>query len=218
MEILSLGIQKKGIVDTSQFGERFDFLLLDKDFLTNFKIKIFKKRILDFLNTIRVFVQFTEILKNNVINYLRIKFNFVNHIRSFREKFLSSINKIFELRKTTFSLVFNLKSLVRRILETKYSFEKLFIRSVTSSKIRVIRTGTYTTQLRCDFHDEDDLTVDNYFCYFWVRDQNNNIYGPYSATIIKESSKEYYATYDLDPTESFLLGPYDIKVEVRKYA
>jgi hypothetical protein len=73
----------------------------------------------------------------------------------------------------------------------------------------VYRTGVSTASA--------DLDSSLYECKFWVRDEMNNIYGPYIGIVVKKDSKEYYATYDFDPTETFLLGYYDIRVEVTKY-
>jgi hypothetical protein len=112
---------------------------------------------------------------------------------------------------------FGIGAIISRILSFIYSFIGFNIISVTANPSKVIRTGTETTQLRCDWHDESDLDASLYECKFWVRDEMNNIYGPYIGTVVKDASKEYYATYDLDPSETFLLGYYDIRVEVTKY-
>lgn len=156
-----------------------------------------------------------------------IKFNLLNRITKI---FLSIFNirilvpKLIGIKYSTkvsisriLSSKFGIGTIISRILSIIYSFIGFNIVSVTADPIKVIRTGAETTQLRCDWHDEADLASSYYKCEFWVRDETSNIYGPYNGTVTKEASKEYNATYDLDPTETFLLGYYDIKAEVTKY-
>jgi hypothetical protein len=112
---------------------------------------------------------------------------------------------------------FGIGAIITRILSFFYRFVGFYIVSVTADPFKVIRTGPETVRLRCDWHDEADLDPELYECKFWVRDEMGNIYGPFIGTVVKKDSKQYYATYDLDPTETFLLGYYDIRVEVTKY-
>jgi len=139
-------------------------------------------------------------------------------------KILYFVPRIVEIKYNTrlsisriLSSKFGIGAIISRILSFIYSFIGFMIVSVTANPSRVIRTGPETVQLRGDFHDEADLDPSLYECKFWVRDETGNIYGPYFGTVVKKDSKEYYATYDLDPTETFLLGYYDIRVEVTKY-
>jgi len=112
---------------------------------------------------------------------------------------------------------FGIIGIIQRLLSSLYSFLGFSITSVSTNIPRVIRTGENFVQLRCDWHDETDLSSSDYSCVFWVRDESNNIYGPYTGIITKEGPKEFNAIFDLDPNETFLLGNYDIKVEVTKY-
>lgn len=131
-------------------------------------------------------------------------FNLEHLLRTSISRSLNSIYKMLMLR-------FNKLSLMNPFI----GFDIL---EVTTNPIKVIRTGIETTQLRCDWYDLADLNIENYKCKFWVRDVNNNIYGSYEGSIVKEAPKQYHATFDLDPDETFQLGNYDIKVEVIKYA
>lgn len=85
---------------------------------------------------------------------------------------------------------------------------------VTVSPYEIHRSGTEYTILRVDFHDEDDLPSGSYSVEFYVRDPNYNTLGPYIGTIVKKGSKEYYATYNLDPPDDWNLGLYDLKAMV----
>jgi hypothetical protein len=137
-------------------------------------------------------------------------FQIVPRIVSFKYNTKVSISRILSSK-------FGIGAIISRILSFFYSFTGFFVVSVSADPVKVIRTGPETVRLRCDWYDEADLDSSLYECKFWVRDEMNNIYGPYIGTVVKKDSKEYYATYDLDPTETFLLGYYDIRVEVTKY-
>lgn len=112
---------------------------------------------------------------------------------------------------------FGLRAYIQKIISLIYTLGKFYIIDVTWTPEKIHRLEVESTTLRCDWHDEDDLADTDYTCQFWVRDQDNNTYGPYDGTVTKEGSKEYNATYSLDPDETFLLGRYDLKVEVTKY-
>lgn len=171
------------------------------------------------------------ILKNNILNRLYNSLTLITSLRKYISKILISIfnlrifiPKIIGFKYKTkisvhriFSFKFGIISFVERIISFAYSFLGFYIEEVTCTPFKVHRAEVESWTLRCDWHDEDDLTIDKYKCQFWIRDESNNIYGPYTGSITKEGSKEYYATYDLDPDETFLLGKYDIKVEVTKY-
>jgi len=90
------------------------------------------------------------------------------------------------------------------------------ITSVSSTPGFIIRTGSNTIELRSDFHDDGDLDSTLYTTLFWTRDTANTEYGPYTASVTKEGSQEYNATYDLDPADGWSIGPYDVKVEISK--
>jgi len=94
--------------------------------------------------------------------------------------------------------------------------EGFYIISISCDPISVQRTNVNTTELRCDFHDGEDLNISRYLCDFYLIDPSSTQYGPYSALITKEGSKEYNATLDFDIPDGWSLGDYDIKAEVYK--
>jgi len=172
------------------------------------------------------------IFKNSILNRLYNSLILIANLRKYISKILISIfnlkifvPKIIGLKYKTkisihriFSFKFGIIAFIERIISFVHSFLGFYIEEVTCTPFKVHRVEVESWSLRCDWHDEDDLAIDKYKCQFWVRDESNNIYGPYTGSITKEGTKEYYATYELDPDATFLLGLYDIKVEVTKYA
>jgi len=108
---------------------------------------------------------------------------------------------------------FLLKNLAERIISTLH-VEEDYILSVDVNPTVVIRETSEYVQLRADWSASGDKPASSFSCKFYVRDENNTVYGPYSGTVVKEGYNKYYATYNLDPDNSFLLGKYDVKAEV----
>jgi len=93
---------------------------------------------------------------------------------------------------------------------------EFYIKEVEAIPSRVIRTGAYTTQLKVSFYDSENLDPSNYTVRFYLRDPNETIKGPYIGTVVRISTNNYEGTYNLDPPDSWILGKYDLKVEVLK--
>ena len=96
-------------------------------------------------------------------------------------------------------------------------FDGFYVESVAANPTTVQRSGSATTELRVDWRDTDDPLATVYTVQFWVRETDGGIYGPFTATTVtKESSKQYNATYNLDPEDTWDTGYYDIEVAVWK--
>jgi len=159
-------------------------------------------------------------------------FSLVVNLKERTSRIIISFFNVLQLVPKVTSFKFNTKISISRVLSSKfgigaiiskllsflYSLIGFYIIEVTCTPYTVHRAEVESWSLRCDWYDEADLDASYYKCEFWIRDEQNNIYGPYNGTITKEAAKEYHAIYELDPDETFLLGLYDVKVEVTKYA
>lgn len=104
------------------------------------------------------------------------------------------------------------------VFSSSFDIRTFFIHDVTCSPDSVQRSGTNTTELRCDWHDEEDLLAEAYTCKLYVRGPppDEDVYGPFNGNVTKEGAKEYHATYDWDPPLGADLGLYDLKAVVHK--
>lgn len=115
------------------------------------------------------------------------------------------------------STKFGITAFIKKIISLVYSLGGFYIQDVGVNPSKIHREEVEATVIRCDWYDQGDLDISKYKCEFWIRDEESTIHGPYSGSVTKESSYNYYADYSFDPDETFLLGKYDIKAEVTKY-
>jgi hypothetical protein len=88
------------------------------------------------------------------------------------------------------------------------------ILGVSCDPVTVIRVGSNVSTLRCDFTDPTDLAAGSYTCRLFTRGPTGTIYGPYTATVVKDSTGTYHATYDWNPDDNAEVGTYDLKAQV----
>ena len=93
-----------------------------------------------------------------------------------------------------------------------------YVRSVSLDPWSLQRGGAFNCTLRADWHDEDDGDAGDYTCVFNLRSPSLTEYGPYTASVTKEESKEYNGTFVVDPGDSWEVGKYDIKADVVRAA
>jgi len=192
-------------------------ILVSKILKSIFKILSIISKSLVFIFSLKELINKIFKFLNRISSIILSTFVSIFLTRNLREKIIEikygTKISIIRLLSSRFGII----GIIQRLLSSLYSFLGFSITSVSTNIPRVIRTGENFVQLRCDWHDETDLSSSDYSCIFWVRDESNNIYGPFTGSITKEGSKEYYAIFNLDPDEGFLLGYYDIKAEVTKY-
>lgn len=165
-----------------------------------------------------------HILTKSITIFYSMILKVIQKMASFHSLFLK-ISKLFvsnyllkSLMHVLLTVFSNIKTMVHKFLKFIHHvlYRGFYIISVSVEPGIVHRNIIEATTLRCDWHDESDLDPDFYECEFWLRDEDNNIYGPFKGTVVKKASKEYYATFQFDP-ETEPLGWYDIKVVVTKY-
>jgi len=91
------------------------------------------------------------------------------------------------------------------------------IEEVTATPSSVERPGSNSVQLKCVWHDIEDLPAGSYAVNFWLRDELDNMLGPFGATTyVKTGTMRYYAYTYIDPPDTWNLGKYDVKAKVSK--
>ena len=209
-------------------------------------LKIFIQSFISIINNVMLSIESILVILSSLMKRIYGSVNIVFYIKSWRiisksisfglRKFISkSLSILFNLRQYISKLLgirYNVRTTIYKTIDTKYSMRAIisklvsltyaitgfYIIEVTVNPSKIHRLETESTTLRCDWHDEHDLEDTGYACKFWVRDKNNTEYGPYNGVVTKEGIKEYHAEYSLDPDATYLLGKYDVKAEVTKYA
>lgn len=94
------------------------------------------------------------------------------------------------------------------------------ITSVSCNPSRVQRSNPGLIELRVDWFDASDLAITEYSVDFYLRGPapDEDEYGPFTGTIVKDRPKYFHAVYDWDPGDGVDLSTasedYDVKAVV----